>query len=196
MESMICVLCGHGGRGTPAEFHMTHGVSVWLCRSHRSPAFLRRRRGRVFAGRLEAVWRAAGTATRRRLAALDAHRRRMRGRPATRPAPGSYAWPLMRREAEERFAAGAAPGDVIADLRGRYRAAPATVPSVRTMRRWHTEARWLTTPPPARARPKLRRPMRSSAPDLPFHWNPDPFWPFSAWWVDDASLRRSHWRRR
>lgn len=57
--------------------------------------------------------------------------------------PGSYSWPLLRREAERRFATGEAPESVIADLRESYRDGPAMVPSVRTMRRWFTDARWL-----------------------------------------------------
>ena len=49
----VCALCGHAGRGETAEHHMTHGVSVWLCPPHRTPAFLRRRCGRTFTARFE-----------------------------------------------------------------------------------------------------------------------------------------------
>jgi hypothetical protein len=179
----VCALCGHAGRGETAEHHMTHGVSVWLCPPHRTAAFLRRRCGRTFTARLEAIWRANGIATSRRLAALHAHRRRM-ARPSPRALPGSYSWPLMRREAERRFAAGDAPGDVISDLRGRHDDLPATVPSVRTMRRWFTQARWLTTEP----NPTTRRwrPRRSSLPELPPGFMRDPIWPLSEWWIDDT----------
>lgn len=193
----VCVLCGHRGRGEAAPFFMTHGVAVWLCPSHRSPTFLRRRRGRVFTERLATIWHAAGVATARRLAALDAHRRRMRPQAQQRGRPGSYSWPKLRQEAEARFAAGEAPRAVIDDLRGRYRLAAARVPSVRTMHRWHAQARWLHPASERPARPGwLRRPYRSAWPDLPFHWIPDPFWPFSLWWIDDTTPKRAHWRRR
>ena len=57
--------------------------------------------------------------------------------------PGSYSWPELRREAERRYAAGEDPNDVIAELRDRSRGGPARPPSVRTMRRWFHDARWL-----------------------------------------------------
>ena len=98
-----CVICGHSGRGEAAAFHMTHGIVVWLCPAHRQPRFLRRKRGRVFAERLHAAWLSAGRATRRHIAALAAHQRRVTPEPAARERPGSYAWPKLRRTAEERF---------------------------------------------------------------------------------------------
>jgi len=179
----VCALCGHAGRGEAAEHHMTHGVSVWLCPPHRSPVFLRRRCGRTFATRLEAIWRASNIATTRRIAALTTHRRRM-NLATPRTLPGSYSWPQLRRQAEQRFAAGEPPRDVINDLRGRYEDAPATVPSERTMRRWFTQARWLTTEP-GRATHRWR-PRRSSLPQLPHGMMQDPLWPLSEWWIDDT----------
>jgi hypothetical protein len=50
---------------------------------------------------------------------------------------------MLRREAERRFAAGESPRTVIDDLRRTYGQGPAVVPSLRTMRRWFTQARWL-----------------------------------------------------
>jgi hypothetical protein len=165
---------------------MTHGVSVWLCPPHRNPTFLRRRCGRIFTQRLEAIWRANGIATSRRSAALETHRRRM-ARPAPRTLPGSYSWPQLRGQAEERFAAGEPPRDVIKDLRERCADAPATAPSVRTMRRWFTQGRWLATEPGrTTGRWRLRRPRRSSLPQLPHGMMRDPIWPLSEWWIDDT----------
>lgn len=117
----VCALCGHTGRGEAAELHLTHGVSVWLCPPHRSPAFLRRRCGRTFTARLEAIWRASNIAT---------------------------------------------------------------VPSVRTMRRWFTQGRWLTTD--SNHAPRRWRPRRSSLPELPQGMMRDPIWPLSEWWIDDT----------
>ncbi len=82
-------------------------------------------------------------ATVARLAALAAHRRTHGPRPERRRPPGSHSWPLLRLEAERRFAANEPPDAVIADLRARHGSGRATVPSVQTMRRWFREARWL-----------------------------------------------------
>lgn len=194
-NSPYCVICGHTGRGLAAEYHLTHGVRVWLCGTHRDPRFLRRRRGRVFADRLEAAWRAAGAATVRRLQALTAHRRRMTPDPPQRDRPGSYAWPFLRQEAEDRFAAGEDPDAVIRDLRERYAYNVARVPTVRTMRRWFTEARWMNGAAPVRAtapawvrRPDwLRRPRVSRWPNLGYD-TPLSIHPFGwllLFWVDD-----------
>lgn len=195
-----CVLCGHGGRGAAALFHMTHGVAVWLCRVHGDPRFLRRKRGQVFVERLAAVWRAAGAETKRRLAALDTHRTRMHPGPPVRDRPGSYSWPNLRAMAEERFAAGEDPDTVIRDLRARFGNAPAQVPSVRTMHRWHAEARWMDPGAPSTPRkPALRRPSWLRRPRVSewMHLDYDmPFHPFGVWlalWVDDRA-HPGHWR--
>jgi hypothetical protein len=45
------------------------------------------------------------------------------------------------------FAAGAPAATVIAALRRIHEDGPAHPPSVRTMRRWHTERRWLARGP-------------------------------------------------
>ena len=160
-----CAICGHCGRGERALHHLTHGLSVWLCHGHRSDVFMRRRSGREFVERLAAVWLASGMLTVRKREALAAHLRRVEAATDTRDRPGSYSWPALRREAERRFAAGEAPADVIAELRRTYRDGPAMVPSLRTMRRWFTQARWLATTPDNRrheARAAARRPGAKS----------------------------------
>ncbi len=164
---------------------MTHGVVVWLCPVHGAPEFLRRRKGRTFVERLTAIWKAAGSFTQRRAAALDGHRARMIGPPSADP-PGSYSWPDLRLEAEARFAAGEDPADVIRDLRERFAAWPARVPSVRTMRRWHAEGRWFTAKPkgPRRKILGIPRPLASNWEGIiPFHWAS---WILITWWwIDD-----------
>ena len=200
-----CVICGHGGRGEALPFHMTHGIAVWLCVIHRAPRFLRRRRGRIFTERLHAAWLSAGRATKKQLNALDAHMRRMNPTPPKRDQPGSYSWPQLRALAEERFAAGEDPDIVISDLRQRYaNHAPASVPSVRTMRRWHTQARWLdASRPPTPSVPAwlrkpgwLRRPLASNWPtiphDVPLAMNPLGW--FIYLWNDDRP-DTMYWRR-
>ena len=89
---------------------------------------------------------------------------------APRPSVTSRGWPMLRREAERRFAADEPPAQVISELRQTYRDGPAMVPSLRTMRRWFTQARRLARPstdrraqsrppaPAARANP-YRRPL-------------------------------------
>ncbi len=141
--NLPCAICGNSGRGPRTQRHLTHGVAVWLCDTHGSGAFMHRRAGREFTDRVAAVWTASGVLTVRRKQALEAHLRRVRMVGAERDRPGSYSWPVLRREAERRFAAGEPPPEVIADLRGTSRDGPAMVPSVRTMRRWFTQARWL-----------------------------------------------------
>ncbi len=122
---------------------MTQGVSVWLCEHHANDGFLRKDDGTAFTQRLAAMWLASGSLTIRRVAALRAHVRQIWSAGDADGRPGSYAWPLLRREAEERFAAGHDPRQVIQELRDRHRDCPAMAPSARTMRRWYTQARWL-----------------------------------------------------
>jgi hypothetical protein len=140
-----------------------------LCNAHRSEAFLARRSGLEFTERLAAVWAASGVLTKRRREALEAHVRAIRQGVVNQQKPGSYSWPLLRREAERRFAAGEPPAQVITELRQSYRDGPAMVPSVRTMRRWFTQARWLETAPYSRRVPSPHAvPRRRSA----SHWQP------------------------
>ena len=115
----VCAICGHAGRGETAELHMTHGVSVWLCPPHRDLGFLRRRRGGTFTTRLEAVWRANGMATSRRLAALHTHPRRM-----TRPTRAPYPAPTPGRSCAMRPSGGSPRASP--PTRSSARSAPAT----------------------------------------------------------------------
>lgn len=142
---------------------MTHGVFVWLCRDHGSDAHVRQSDGSVFARRLAGMWAATGSLTRRRAAALLTHVRQVRCAGSSGELPGSYSWPRLRTEAERRFAAGEDPGSVIDELRRRHGHDTARPPSVRTMRRWFTQARWLPAtlqpPPPARRRARRWEPL-------------------------------------
>lgn len=152
-----CALCGHSRRPGRTLRHFTHGVAIWLCELHGSDAFLTRRGGREFTERIVASWVAVGALTTRRVAAVRAHLRRVRDAPIERSRPGSYSWPRLRRAAEQRFAAGEDPNVVISELRKRYGDGPATVPSLRTMRRWFSEGRWLVTGTPEPSRRSLLR---------------------------------------
>lgn len=145
VDTPPCAVCGQLNHGRRAQHHLTHGVTVWLCETHRTDSYLSRSGGMAFVERLTAVWAASDGLTSRRRKALSFHLRTIRGAAATRDLPGSYSWPVLRREAERRFAAGEPPADVIAELRRTHADAPAVVPSVRTMRRWFTQARWLVT---------------------------------------------------
>lgn len=185
-----CAICGRAGSRQRAPHHLTHGVTVWLCATHRSDAFQRRRNGREFVERLGAVWAASGATSARRTASLHSHLRRVRPSPSTRNRPGSYSWPRLREDAEKRFAAGESPRRVITELRRRHSRGPATVPSERTMRRWFTDARWLTRPdtacaeafPPARSRTRIARKRSSGPPLLPDGFNSRPFFPWDELW--------------
>jgi hypothetical protein len=154
-----CAICVGAGQGERAELHLPCGVRVWLCAAHRSREFQTARAGRDFVTSLMHVWRSSGCLTRRRSRALGLHQARITQGPARRDCPGSYAWPALRREAETAFAAGEAPGRVIQRLRRRVARGEAEPPSVRTMRRWFREGRWLT----GRGTRPARRPARPSS---------------------------------
>jgi hypothetical protein len=146
-KQAVCAICADRTRGRTQELRLTHGVAVWLCEGHASRAFQTQRSGRDLVLTLQRLWRAHGCLTAARHKALQAHLAACRGA-ASRPRPGSYSWPTLRAEAEHHFAAGTpAPATVIAHLRGRHAGDTARAPSVRTMRRWWAERRWLSRPP-------------------------------------------------
>jgi hypothetical protein len=180
------VICARTGQDPRRLVHLTHGVAVWLCESHAAGRFVRAHDGTVFAERLAAMWIAAGALTVRRAAALRTHIHQTRSAGVARERPGSYSWPVLRREAEQRFAQGHDPRHVIQELRDRHTDCPALAPSARTMRRWYTQARWLT-PPTATSRADtedLRRRRRVPAMFalIPYamtqhlRWDHDPRW--------------------
>ncbi len=142
---VVCALCAGPGSGLVAEHHLTHGVSVFLCGAHRDDGYLRRRGGRDFVDELAGLWGASGGVSPCRRRALAAHLGRVaRGGGCVRVLPGSYSWPVLRAKAERRFASGESPRRVIFELRAHHGGGDAIVPSVRTMRRWFCEARWLS----------------------------------------------------
>lgn len=163
-----CAICMGPGAGGRAELHLPFGLKVWLCAEHRRPEFLTSRAGRDLVVSLMGVWRAAGCMTSTRGRALDSHLARLRSAPARAPRPGSYSWPVLRQEAEARFAGGEPPARVIADLRARHARDTANAPSRRTMQRWFAEGRWLSGGPTP-GRPDAPRPshgpVRPEAPD-------------------------------
>jgi hypothetical protein len=145
-KQAVCAICVERTRGRTQELRLGYGVSVWLCGGHASRAFQTQRGGRDLVLTLERLWRSHGCLTAARHKALRAHLAACAGA-AARPRPGSYSWPALRAEAEERFSAGAAPDGVIGHLRSVHAAGPARPPSIRTMRRWCAERRWLSRPP-------------------------------------------------
>jgi hypothetical protein len=130
---------------------LTHGVKLSLCEGHHSVEFMRSNAGRDFAVTLMRIWRAQGCFTRARSRALDAHLKAVRalGTTIVRARPGSYAWPRLRREAEECFARGDGILNTIIRLRERHARDHAKAPSMRTMRRWFAQGRWLRAGPGA-----------------------------------------------
>jgi len=145
LKSPVCAICLDRTRGRTLERQLTHGVRIWLCEGHHSTAFLRRNAGRDFVVTLQRTWRSHGCLTRSRSRALDGLLHALRHTTAgqARPRPGSYAWPRLRREAERAFARGDAVFATIDRLRARHADSDATVPSIRTMRRWFSQGRWL-----------------------------------------------------
>jgi hypothetical protein len=139
----LCAICLEKTRGRVAQLELPYGVKVWLCHLHRSLEFQRARGGRDFAVSLMRVWSAAGCMDSRRHRAIDAHLHLFRDRPHDAVRPGSYAWPAVRREVEERLAGGEPIGRIIDDVRLRFADGPAVPPSARTMQRWSRERRWV-----------------------------------------------------
>jgi hypothetical protein len=150
----ICAICLDRTRGRTQVRELTHGVRLSLCDGHHSVQFMRSNAGRDFAVTLLRIWRAQGCLTRSRSRALEAHMKAVQaiGRAELYKRPGSYAWPRLRLEAEECFARGDGVMTTIARLRERHGQDHATVPSVRTMRRWFAQGRWLRSSEPAGAR--------------------------------------------
>jgi hypothetical protein len=138
----VCAICVDRTRGLTVSVRLTHGVTVWLCQAHASPEFQARRSGRDFVLTLQRLWGAHGCLTAARSRALSAHLVEMSERPG-QSKPGSYAWAALRRLAEDEFAEGGSPIATITRLRALYSGGAAAPPSVRTMRRWHRERRWL-----------------------------------------------------
>jgi hypothetical protein len=145
VKGAICAICLDRTRGRTLERELTHGVRIWLCEAHHSIDFMRRNAGRDFVVTLMRTWHSHGCLTRARSRALDAHLAAIRatGSTTSRRRPGSYAWPGLRREAELAFARGESILATILRLRERHARDAATVPSIRTMRRWFSQGRWL-----------------------------------------------------
>lgn len=143
----VCALCARATGEDVATHHLTHGITVLLCETHRSDTYLRANGGLRLVSELTGLWAASGALTRRRRAALHCHLQRIQClEETTRERPGSYSWPRLRAEAERRFSAGEAPDRVIDELRAQAAGGDAIVPSVRTMRRWFGDGRWLQPP--------------------------------------------------
>jgi hypothetical protein len=142
----VCAICLDRTRGKTQKVDYGYGVSIYLCQGHASPEFQRQRGGRDLYNTLYRVWQANGCLTTARSRALDAHINRLRRRPA-RPLPGSYAWPKLRQHAEAAFAGGAHHTTITARL-DQLPDSFANRPSPRTIRRWHTQRRWLNSVPP------------------------------------------------
>jgi hypothetical protein len=141
----VCAICVERTRGRTHHVELGYGVSVWLCERHASTEFLTRRAGRDLVATLQQLWRAHGCLTAARSKALQAHLAALHGRPA-RPLPGSYAWPAVRIRAEHAFAGGQPTQAVITHiLAAAY--GDAAAPSLRTIRRWRSQRRWLSLPP-------------------------------------------------
>ena len=146
LKSPVCAICLDRTRGKTRQVQLGYGVSVWLCVAHASPEFMSENAGRDFVLTLQRLWQACGCLTAPRNRALDAHLKGIRDRARARHAPGSYAWPELRIEAEEAFLGGEPPDAVVARLRAQHREDFARVPTAFTMRRWHRERRWLSLP--------------------------------------------------
>jgi hypothetical protein len=145
-KQIVCAICAERTRGRTQAVDLGYGVTVHLCRGHASHEFQTLRGGRDLVLTLQRLWQAHGCLTTARSNALRRHLVACR-RAEARPRPGSYSWPALRQEAEAAFAQGGPVDAVISALRRLHAAGAATPPSVRTMRRWNAERRWLARGP-------------------------------------------------
>jgi hypothetical protein len=144
-KSPVCAICVDRTRGQTRHVRFGYGVTVWLCASHASTRFMTQRSGRDLVVTLMGVWRANGCLTTARHKALDAHLAALKAKPK-RAQPGSYAWPKLRAHAEHLFANGTSVTTVTTRIH-HATFTNAEPPSHRTIRRWHTQRRWLHPPP-------------------------------------------------
>ncbi len=128
--------------------HLSHGVIVQLCEQHDDHHYLSADGGRRFVRRLTEQWQAHGILNASRIKCLAAHLRRVRDSMKAHELPGSHAWAPERRECERRFAAGEPIAAVIDDIRRAERWHGRKPPSIRTIRRWYADGRWLAPPSP------------------------------------------------
>ncbi len=155
VKSPLCAICLDRTRGKTLERQLTHGVKIWLCEGHHSVEFMRANAGRDLVVTLLRIWRSHGCLTRSRSKALEAHLNAVSAlsRATPRRLAGSYAWPKLRLEAEQAFARGERVLAAIQRLRARHADDHATVPSIRTMRRWFAQGRWMRLPESRAAAP-------------------------------------------
>ena len=140
-KQAACCICVDRTRGRTQKLVLGYGVEIWLCKPHASPEFQRQRGGRDFELTLMRLWRANGCWNIARQKALQAFTAAREENKRAHHRPGSYAWPDLRRHAEQAFAEGAAPDRLYAQIAEHYRDCPARAPSRRTLGRWHAERR-------------------------------------------------------
>ena len=146
LKQNVCAICVERTRGRTVRLDLGYGVHVWLCHDHASAAFQTQRSGRDFMLTLSRLWQAHGCLTHARSKALNAHHARLRAASRAHRRPGSYAWPALRRDAEQRFAAGASLTSVSRHMHDALAGAPSEAPSRRTLQRWRSDRRWITAP--------------------------------------------------
>jgi hypothetical protein len=145
------------------EVPLRYGVRLVLCADHRDPRFLHSRGGRDFLAATSALFRSLGLTGRRYHEALMAFLEEVRdtGRPTPRRRPGSYAWPDLRRDAEQAWHCGATfeQGCQLVYTHEEPITRRLRLPSLATVRRWWREKRWML-PRPAPG----RKPATASTP--------------------------------
>jgi hypothetical protein len=145
-KHVACCICVERTRGNTQKLVLGYGVEIYLCKPHASTEFQRQRNGRDFELTLIRLWQAHGCWTLARQKALKAFAAAREEAKQPRHKPGSYAWPDLRRHAEQAYANGAHPQAIHTSIQHTYRDCPTRPPSTRTLHRWHTERRWLAAP--------------------------------------------------
>ena len=133
---LVCALCAGPGVGEVLEHRMTHGVTVSLCVAPPQRSVSDQGRwAMTLSTRSPRCGETAGCLTPQRRACDSLPiAERVAPKVSERPCPGSYSWPQVREEAEQRWAAGHPPVQVMHELRQLHSGWSAVVPSLRTMR--------------------------------------------------------------
>lgn len=140
-----CAICL--GRDRVGTFNMHYGIVVMLCDMHQRKRFLTKDGGARFTRLLSERWQSHGMLTKQRIRALALHIRRIHDLAVPKELPGSHAWQPERKECERRFASGEPIDTIIRDVRDHQRWNGHKPPSIRTIRRWCAEKRWLRPTP-------------------------------------------------
>ena len=151
-----CAFCATSTRKVVKDIYLGYGVKIRLCPEHSSEAFRMQRSGRDFLCCLSETWKANGCMTARRdkvIWHVEEQRKQTVKRRAAKEddighLPGSYRCPEIRRAVEEAVERGITEIRKLDELvrtllKAELRRGRVKPPSLRTLRRWRQQRRWV-----------------------------------------------------